>query len=288
MEQLVTRTLFGTTASGEEVTLFRIPNNTNDYIEISNYGCTICKICVHNPAGKMQNILCGYETLAEYEASELSLGAVLCNAKTAHKVWDIQEVGNNYVFFSCAVPAEETEVGCALAIGARIMWVNLNRIVIDLFVTPEDSADVNLAYNLPFRLKESGDLTGYLLRTFCREVLVNGQHTPVTNTPYADIVFWPQGTEPRTFLDMSEDSKPMAELANPEAGMTISAYSNLNSLTCDVQEGVKGIRLNQTMETPVHLEAGQTLTGRIIYGFDRFYTEEEVISPEPNPFSAFI
>ena len=125
MERLVTNTAFGTTTSGEEAALFRIPNNTGDYIEISNYGWTICKICIHNAEGKIQNVLCGYETLPEYEAFNGFVGAVLCSAKTAHKVWDIQEVGNNYVFFSCAVPEEETEVGCALTVGAKVMWVNL-------------------------------------------------------------------------------------------------------------------------------------------------------------------
>ena len=91
-----------------------------------------------------------------------------------------------------------------------------------------------------------------------------------------------------TFINESEAVKPMAELANPEAGITISAYSNFNSLTCDVQAGIVGLRLNQAMDHPFHLQAGQTLSGRIIYGFERFYLENEIMNPEPSPFSTFV
>ena len=67
VEHKIVAARFGTIA-GTEVSLFRIPNSTNDYIEVSDYGCTIKGIHVHGKDGKLHNVLCGYETLEEYRA----------------------------------------------------------------------------------------------------------------------------------------------------------------------------------------------------------------------------
>ena len=141
VEQKIVAARFGTIA-GTEGSLVRLPNSTNDYIEVSDYGCTIKGIHVHGKDGKLHNVLCGYETLEEYQVGGLELGAVTGTLNgqplpTAHRLWNVEEIGENHLFLSCRLSAEDTPAGIACALGARIMWVNLNRSVIDLFATPE-------------------------------------------------------------------------------------------------------------------------------------------------------
>lgn len=290
MDQKIMKSVFGVTRSGEKAFLFQIPNNTNDYIEVSNYGCTIKSIHIHDRNGKLQNVLCGYDSLAEYEASQLGLGAVILenSSCTAHKIWDVQEVGDNYVFFSCVVPAEEWKGNSELTVGARIMWVNLNRIVIDLFLTPKTDAQVNATVNLPFCLTKKWEDAGYMVRTFSSKVLYNGQLMPVSQSPYQNLAFIPLTGESQLFLSSQEEMKPMAELAGSAAGMTISAYSSMTSLNCQVLPEINGVCLNQSLQDNIELKGGETFASRMIYGFDRLYTKEEVETPAMSPFSALI
>lgn len=292
MEQKVISTHFGT-VDGAEISLFRIPNSTNDYIELSNYGCTIKSIHVHGKNSQMQNVLCGYETLEGYQSGQLALGAVIGTLNgyplpTAHKVWNVEEVGDNYLFLSCKLSAEETPAGIACAIGARIMWVNLNRIVIDLFATPEKDAVVTLVSNLVLRLQDDPAFEGYTLRTFCPELLSGDQRLPVAQSDYAEMAFAPLTGGVQTFISASEDMKPMAELAHTPAALTVSAYSNMNAIQVEPQPLVNGVRVQPIMLDGTALQAGQSFAGRIICGFDRLYSKEDLENPVPSPFSAFV
>lgn len=289
MEQKIVQSVFGETKNGQQVYLFHIPNNTNDYIEVSNYGCTIKSIHIHDRQGEMRNVLRGYETLAEYEQAATGLGAVCdglssqLSGALAHKIWNVEETGGNYVFLSCQVDEEESGLGTALTFGAKIMWVNLNRIVIDLFAAAENGAVMAPGCNLVFQLP-GGD--GYTLRTFCPQAAVGEQMVPVENTAYAEMNFVPLTEEPQIFVSPQEEMKPMAELANRAAGLTISAYGNMDSLICAALPD-HGVQMNQFMLHGVELKRGESFSGRMIYGFDRLYTEEELENPEPSPFSAF-
>lgn len=292
MEQKVISAHFGA-VGGSEVSLFRIPNSTNDYIELSNYGCTIKSIHVHGKNGQMQNVLCGYETLEDYQSGKLALGAVTGTLNgyplpTAHKVWNVEEVGDNYLFLSCKLSAEATPAGIACAIGARVMWVNLNRIVIDLFATPEKDAVVTLVSNLVLHLQEDPAFQGYTLRSFCPELLSDGQRLPVAQTEYAEMAFAPLAGSVQTFIANSEDMKPMAELAHTSAALTVSAYSNMTAIQVEPQPLLNGVLLQPLMLDGTALQAGQSFAGRIICGFDRLYSKEELENPAPSPFSAFV
>lgn len=291
MEQKITRTVFGKTKDGEAAELFRIPNSTNDYIEITNYGCALKSICLHDSQGNMRNILRGYETLEAYQQSEDGLAAIIFDRLSpklsgclAHKLWETKEVGENYVFFACQVSPAESGLETAATFGARIMWVNLNRIVIDLFAASEKECLMAPGCNLTLRLTEHGD---YTLRTFCSQILAGEEAVPAEKTAYADMAFVPLKEESQTFLSPQEDMKPMAELASGTARLTVSSYGNMDSLVCGkLPDG--SVSIGQSMLRGIRLKSGESFSGRVIYGFDRLYTEAELKNPEPSPFSAFI
>ena len=292
VEHKIVAARFGTIA-GTEVSLFRIPNSTNDYIEVSDYGCTIKGIHVHGKDGKLHNVLCGYETLEEYQVGGLELGAVTGTLNgqplpTAHRLWNVEEIGENHLFLSCRLSAEDTPAGIACALGARIMWVNLNRIVIDLFATPEKDACLALTSNLVLRLQDPPELTGYTLRTFCPEVLLDGQRRPVSQSDYAEMTFVPLAAHPQTFVSDRDESKPMAELVHTAAAFTVSAYSTMSAIRVSPQPGLGGVQVLPFLLDGLSLAAGQSFAGRIICGFDRLYTKEELEESALSPFAAFI
>ena len=292
VEQKIVTAHFGT-VDGAEVSIFRIPNNTNDYNEVSDYGCTIKGIHIHGRDGQMHNVLCGYDTLEEYQTGRLDLGAVTGTLNghplpTAHRHWNVEEGGENHLFLSCRLPAESTPAGIACALGARVMWVNLNRIVIDLFATPEQDACISLTSALVLRLQESPSFAGYTLRTFCPEVLLGGQKVPVAQTSYGELAFVPLANRPQTFVFDKEEIKPMAELSHVEAALTVSAYSTMTAMQVSPQPDLNGVEVRPFLQDGLSLAAGQSFAGRIICGFDRLYTKEELEESALSPFAAFI
>ena len=292
MEQSIKAIPFGVTADGQAVQLFRIPNSTNDYIEVSTYGCTLKSVFIHNRRGALQNLLVGFETLAEYEQASAPVCAIAAGfgdgsyqRLLARKVWKVEEIGDNYVLLSCAT--SEKESGCAMTVGARIMWVNLNRLVVDLYVTPEKQAAVNFTCQFPFRMLEGGGMDGYVVRTFCPTALVEGETSPIGDTPYADMAFQSVDGSSVTFISGDDEVKPMAELANVQAGLAVSVYGNLSSVCVEPQPQMGAVLINQTMMREVALDGGETLAGRVIYGFDKLLTKEELENPEPCCSGAF-
>lgn len=291
MEENITVSSFGLTQDGQTPRLFRIPNNTDDFIEITNYGCTIKSIYVHSGRDRLQNLLCGFDTLNEYESGSSDLGFLFGTTLApelghclAHKVWEIEEVGDCHVLFSCVAPTEENGLGVHIKAGARVMWVNLNRLIIDLFLTPEKPLRVDLSSTLSFQLAEKG--IGDTVRTFCPKILWKGSECLTEDTPYRNMTFLSLDEHCPPFLHTQEDIKPMAEIANEQAGLAISAYGTSKLLTCRRLASFGGIQICQSTGSAVDLNGGETLTERLIYGFDRLHAEDDD-TPVLSPFAAF-
>jgi len=278
MSQTVKKTVSGTTKEGKELLLFRIPNDTGDYVEITNDGCAIQSLCVHDLKGRLQNIAQGAEPI---------FAGALGKALSA-KVWDVADVGDNYVFFSCACTEAETGLGSALKAGARVMWVNRNRLVMDLFLTPEKGVSLPLSTQLKVSCGAAPQV-----RSFCPQVLQNGRDpVPVEDTKYAAMAFTPASQAADVFLSPSEEIKPMAELADEQTGLYISAYATLPALRLESEPNA--VRLFQETPAPIPLQSGESLTERVIYGVDFLppfpeepSDEDPESEAEPNPLSVF-
>lgn len=259
---------------GTNAKLFRIPNNTDDYIEITNWGCRMKSIYIHNRLGSLQNVLCtsGMETVASWAPV---VGAASCPRLEdflTRQLWEVGEVGTNHVFFSCTASAKETGLPYEVKVGAKITWVNLNRLIVDLYLTPQQEQTLNLTTGLPFRL--SDDRETYIARTFCSMVETNGEFIPVDKTHYREISFNPVQAGEQRFQSLQEDIKPMMELASTTAGLAISAYGTPSIISCRTLKTSGGVSL-QFVGRPELLQAGETLTERVIYGFDPLFDEVE-------------
>ncbi len=78
----VSEHLFGTTADGTGVKLYRLSNDNGMTVEICTYGAIIKSIVLPDSHGKQTNVVLGYETLEEYIDDPFYVGAIVgrvCN-----------------------------------------------------------------------------------------------------------------------------------------------------------------------------------------------------------------
>lgn len=68
---------FGATKEGQEVTKYTLTNTNGMQVEIMNYGGIILSLKVPDRDGEMEDVVLGYDTLAEYEAENPYFGALI-------------------------------------------------------------------------------------------------------------------------------------------------------------------------------------------------------------------
>lgn len=287
MEQNLAKFQQGESRRGKPVWSFRIPNSTNDYIELSTYGCSLQSLCVHDGDGALRGLVREMGALEDYESAGESYASLLGGMggvpeALAHQVWDVAEQGDNYVFLTCRCTPEGA--GCEVKAGARVMWVNLNRLVVDFFFTPERELTLTWSSKLLIQADER-ELPGYRIRGFCPEVALPGQNAvPAEETEYGGQQFG--AVTGVSFLHPDDAVKPMAELARSETGLCLSAYGSFHGLKAKPTVQPGGIQLIQWAD--VCLKAGESFAGRVIYGIDYLHPQGETDgNGEPNPFSAF-
>ena len=73
----ITKTAFGTTKDGQEVTSYRLENSSGAAVEILDYGARIRSLCVKDKKGAMRDVVLGLRDLGCYENDDASVGAVV-------------------------------------------------------------------------------------------------------------------------------------------------------------------------------------------------------------------
>jgi len=68
---------FGTTADGQAVDLYTLTNKNGMEVSITNYGGTVVSLKAPDNQGKMDDIVLGYDKIADYEAGKNYFGAII-------------------------------------------------------------------------------------------------------------------------------------------------------------------------------------------------------------------
>ena len=63
---MVTERIFGNLPSGEEAHIYHIENAAGAYIEVSQYGAILVKVCVPDKDGRLTDVVLGYDDLESY------------------------------------------------------------------------------------------------------------------------------------------------------------------------------------------------------------------------------
>ena len=66
----ITKSIFGKTSEGKEVSLFTLANDNNLTVKITNYGAIITAIEMADKNGKIDNIACGFEKFETYVSND--------------------------------------------------------------------------------------------------------------------------------------------------------------------------------------------------------------------------
>lgn len=292
---------FGMTKAGEEVNIYRITNNTEAYVEILNYGCIVKSIYVPDDKGELRNVCLGFDTVAEYENSNLAMGAILgrCAGKFPYteftnKVWTVTDSGDNFVLFSRRSTDGEDGLSGNLDLTVRYMWVDYNRLVIDFTAVSDQDMPVNLTSSVYFNLDGESTLAGNKLRMFGDKYAEKG-----TDGKYTGKLLSLSGTEFesanfKTIADESYDDiyvsdgdniRPLAELNSMKSNISLSAYTTMPAVHVHtVTEPTAAAAFMEQYiadaadmsELPsITLAAGEEWKQRIIYGFDKVYESQK-------------
>jgi len=73
----ITRESWGTTKAGEAVDLYTLENANGMKVKIATYGGIVTELHVPDRDGNPADVVCGFETLAEYEAGHPYFGALI-------------------------------------------------------------------------------------------------------------------------------------------------------------------------------------------------------------------
>lgn len=269
-ESIRKTSLFDTEAG--PVCSIRLTNNTGDYIDLTNYGARLLDIFVHVPGGGMENIAppCPEPTPDNLQSRQGNclLGGTL-GAALSHTVWDIVDTDQTSIML-----AAETED--RIKVGLHITWVNLNRLILDYFVTPAESREIRLQSSLELCSRP------FELSCFCPEV--NG--VPAADTAYADMAFQPMKNEAEAdvFADKNDAIKPLFELKDTASSLRVSLYSTQHR--AKAWADADRVCLATFDPEAVSLPAGASLTERVICGID--HITANLASDENDPESPFL
>lgn len=73
----ITMRHFGVTPAGQEVTVYALSNTRGATVEIINYGAIVTRLIVPDRSGKKEDVVLGFNTLAEYVKDSPYLGCIV-------------------------------------------------------------------------------------------------------------------------------------------------------------------------------------------------------------------
>ena len=68
---------FGVLQTGETVKIFHLENKSGAYIEVTEFGALLVKVCVPDKDGKLTDVVLGYDDLESYEVNGCFFGATI-------------------------------------------------------------------------------------------------------------------------------------------------------------------------------------------------------------------
>lgn len=83
---MVTEKIFGNLPSGEEAHIYHIENVAGAYIEVSQYGAILVKVCIPDKDGKLTDVVLGYDDLESYFVNGCFFGA--CIGRSGNRIAD--------------------------------------------------------------------------------------------------------------------------------------------------------------------------------------------------------
>ncbi|RKY08029.1 MAG: galactose-1-epimerase [Planctomycetota bacterium] len=206
----VSKGSFGRMKDGQAVDFYVLKNANGAMAKIINYGAIVTELCMPDKNGEMADVVCGFETLAEYEAGHPHFGAIVgrygnriakgkftlegkeytlaTNNGENHlhggdvgfdkKVWAAEavETGNS-VGVKLTYVSVDGEEGYPGTLTSTVVYelTNNNELKIDYKATTDKATVVNLTHHGYFNLggHDSGDILDHVM------MIAADRYTPV-------------------------------------------------------------------------------------------------------------
>jgi aldose 1-epimerase len=205
---------FGTTPDGKAVDQYTLTNASGAYVDIITYGATVTKVVVPDKAGKLGDVVLGFDDLAGYEskdnpyfgatvgrvANRIAKGTYTVDGKEYHaavnngvnslhgglkafdkQVWTAQEVPSAdgpSVKFSLTDPDGAEGYPGTVKADVTFTFTNANVLRIEYSATTDKTTPINLTNHSYWNLKDAGKsgIDGHILKTYANA------YTPVDDT----------------------------------------------------------------------------------------------------------
>jgi aldose 1-epimerase len=189
----VKETPFGQTADGKKVVLYTLTNKSGASVSIMNYGATLVKLIVPDKAGKLGDVILGFDTFDPYPAKSPYFGAIVgrygnriaagkfsLDGKDYHlainngsnalhgglkgfdkQIWKVRVVGQTppTVEFSRLSPDGEEGYPGNLKANVTYTWTDGNELHIHYLASTDKDTVLNLTNHTYFNLAGAGNGT---------------------------------------------------------------------------------------------------------------------------------
>lgn len=214
----ITSELFGTTSDGRAVTRYTMKNSAAMRVSVLDYGCTVQSIAVPDAAGRLTEVVLGYDDVDSYERGTCFFGATVGRYANRiggarfslggqtyelskndgenhlHGAWCTQvfgcEIVDGALAFRHVSPPEEEGYPGAVSALVRFRLTEDNALRIEYEARTDADTVINLTNHAYFNLNGVGDVLGHRLRlcagAFCEGgagTLPTGRILPVDGTP---------------------------------------------------------------------------------------------------------
>lgn len=182
---MVSKTYYGTTASGQKVNSFLLENRRGTRVSVIEYGCRITHLLVPDRSGRLTDVVLGCRDLEAYEQDDLFLGAfvgrVANRIEGAHftlegkeyqlevnngpnhnhgvwhqRVFEGRALGPDTVEFIYHSPDGEDGFPGNVSVSVRYTLTEDNRLILDYTAAADAVTPINLTNHSYFNLDGAG------------------------------------------------------------------------------------------------------------------------------------
>ncbi len=284
----VSKKLFGKTKNGEEVTIYTLKNDKGMTATFLDYGAVLVNLLVPDANGKFDDVVLGYDTVAEYEINGPGFGSFI--GRHANRIGDAKftlngktyelekndgknnlhsgSVGYNKFMYEAETFEEEDSVSVEfsrlspdmeqgfpgnLDISVTYTLTNDNELVIEYLAVSDQDTIVNLTNHTYFNLAghKSGTILNHLVQ------IDADQFTPTTDDliptgEFADVTGTPMDFRKLKPIgqDINAEYKPLIQAGGYDHNYVLNINENEVTKVAELVEEKSGRKMTVYTDKP--------------------------------------
>ena len=83
----VTERKFGELSTGQDVLIYHLENSSGAYVEVTELGAVLVKVCVPDREGVLTDVVLGFDNVKQYEENPFFFGVVVGRNCEVQSFW---------------------------------------------------------------------------------------------------------------------------------------------------------------------------------------------------------